>query len=1748
MKSPQHAFVMTRVINAPFWGRLFKKIFAAFACIIFPLSIAAAAPGAGGPDTFGYKWKDSDESGGPSFNYIDISSSGTPVTGFADDNSVGPFPIGFTFNFYGADYTEFYIASNGFIGFGPTTGYHKFTNVQPPITTSPNNILAWLWDDLIPRDDSGVYYQSFADKLVIQFVQFGNNNSGAANERVNAEVILYPGGKILVQYLNFTSNWPFNLCTVGLENSDGTDGLTAVYNAPYLHNALAVQFSAGASVPEQPTLNSPANGAASQPTTLTLKWNASTGATSYRLQVATDNAFTAKVFDDSTLIGTSQQIGPLLNNKTYFWRVKAKNEDGASAWSSVRNFTTQGPSAPPPPTLNSPANGAASQPTTLTLKWNASTGATSYRLQVATDNAFTALVFDDSTLTATSKQIGPLENSKTYFWRVKAKNSAGASAWSSVRNFTTQGVPPAAPTLVFPANGATSQPLTLILQWNASTGATTYRLQAATDSLFTATVFDDSTLTDTSKQIGPLANSQAHFWRVKAKNGAGASAWSLMRKFTTQGVVPPPPTLASPADGAILSFTTVNLQWNTSTGAGSYRLQAATDTAFTDKVFDDSTLTVTSKQAGPLANFKTYYWRVNAKNVEGASAWSPFRKFVIEDLTQSGAAVSASTQSGFLKSNQSKVFYYDSQWWTLACNQADGRWYIWRYNSGTTWVKTINFTAGNSFHCDAVINPTNGKLYIFGSHKTTPNFWRFSYAGGTWKKDAGYPVALADFTNADQNNPVSLARAKNGEWWIFRIHHKILQARSSKNDGQTWSAIITAKTGLTTVIGTTDAVAFSSGGENFIGVAYGERDTTGSKFGFLRHRDGDPEAMWTDESPSLTFFGNERALNNICLTTDGNDNLYLMTRNNNLSGSLPRNTLYKRNNAGAWQKFKINASAAVNWKTPAIVIDKPNNRLYCFGVNVTTAIAEYKTCQIGQENTLETAGVQTLFSVAGASFDNLSVPAATVTGISGLMVCGDNTTADAIWFRHLPTGNPAPLTIGEVAVASNEVNANATYTVPLTLLSAGALAANNGVLHFRFPGSTLVPDSMAASQVLVNGVPAIKIVANNGTKQVRIITPVNLANNQSFSVAFNAGAGLLNPTLPGSEFTLTAWTSAQPAQVSSPNYSLVPATTTVTTAAVAISTQEPGLPTDYTLAFNLGARGRMLSGSSKFTVKFGDGTRVTNGALTGVTVNTVKALASGDSIQRKITITLPTTVALGNNAAVTLFLPGATLANPVIGGTYTLTVATTVETTAVNSNPYFISSSTGQPIFGTAKNFDRDNQNKMFYHDGKWWVTAQSKEDSKWYLWKFDGANWTRTIQIYSTAKPRPDCVLDAAINKAFILLPGGSPTYILRLSYAAGNWKIDSGYPYPIPDFVQNAEMNLVRAANGQLWVFVINDSNLVAKRSTNGGQTWSSTITIKSHLNNSKGLTDAVKFVTNNANHIGVGYAENSASGSVYGFLYHKDSDPETAWTDETAQIPQFTGTLSDDHISVLAYNNNVLMIVKTNGGGPNTPSVGLLRRAPNGNWFQYPILLSQGWTRPTLAVDQTHNRLYVIGTREHGVKVGEMKHVAFGDYNGLLTAPIDTIFSNEADTFLDVSVAAHWMNGAMNLLVCTGNLTRDEVWYNLINLNGTPKAASDEPAAATVDAKENFEGVQTYPNPFNPDTFFRFKVSRPSGVKLQIFNLSGQLVRTLVNDDLPQGAHQRRWNGQDNAGYRVASGVYLYRLQVGGKVYNGRVQMIK
>jgi hypothetical protein len=78
------------------------------------------------------------------------------------------------------------------------------------------------------------------------------------------------------------------------------------------------------------------------------------------------------------------------------------------------------------------------------------------------------------------------------------------------------------------------------------------------------------------------------------------------------------------------------------------------------------------------------------------------------------------------------------------------------------------------------------------------------------------------------------------------------------------------------------------------------------------------------------------------------------------------------------------------------------------------------------------------------------------------------------------------------------------------------------------------------------------------------------------------------------------------------------------------------------------------------------------------------------------------------------------------------------------------------------------------------------------------------------------------------------------------------------------------------------------------------------------------------------------------------------------------------------------------------------------------------------------------------------------------------------------------------------------------------------------------EDFVLHQNYPNPFNPTTTIKFKLPHDGFVSIKIYDLTGRLVRTLMNEQKVAGIHSIQWNGTDDVGQKVAAGVYLYQIE--------------
>jgi hypothetical protein len=322
--------------------------------------------------------------------------------------------------------------------------------------------------------------------------------------------------------------------------------LTAATNTVY----RGVAFAPGIPVspPPAPNLASPANNSVGNLTSLNLVWNRSVTAVTYRVQLATDNSFNTLIVNDSTLTDSIKAVSGLSPLTNYWWRVNAKNAGGTSSYSSVFTFRTLGVPAQITGTFI-PANGAVNQPTTVNFKWsraqdqvlskklifpgkNSPETTSNYWFELTTDSITLADIIRDSTLTDTNKTQSGLTNSTTYYWRVKAKNQIGWGSFSFWQRFTTIVATPPAPNLTAPPNNSMTL-TTPQLVWDSIVIAASYRVQIASDTLFTSPIKDTSGVLNAHYNVpsGLLSWNVWYYWRVQATNAGGNGPYSVIFRF-----------------------------------------------------------------------------------------------------------------------------------------------------------------------------------------------------------------------------------------------------------------------------------------------------------------------------------------------------------------------------------------------------------------------------------------------------------------------------------------------------------------------------------------------------------------------------------------------------------------------------------------------------------------------------------------------------------------------------------------------------------------------------------------------------------------------------------------------------------------------------------------------------------------------------------------------------------------------------------------------------------------------------------------------------------------------------------------------------------------------------------------------------------------------------------------------------------------------------------------------------------------
>ena len=412
------------------------------------------------------------------------------------------------------------------------------------------------------------------------------------------------------------------------------------------------------------------------------------------------------------------------------------------------------------PTIIAPSLGA-TVGVSPTLLWNKVNNATKYRLQISSNVFFTSILQDFYNID-TLKVLSGLSYSSQYYWRIKSVNASDSSDWSLPTYFSTSAVPVVqVPTLLNPANNSLSQAISLQFNWNKSPNATLYRIQVATDSLFTS-IIKNETGADSLKNLSAFNYSTLYFWRVRAYTATDSSNWSSVWKFTTQAVPLTAPVLIAPTNLATGVSTLPAYYWNVVTNATSYYLKVALDTNFNNLVFEKNLTNYYYNSIDSLAKNTKYYWQVKGAIGTNYGPWSEIRTFT----TTNGVTAKPIPSS-----------------WGVAY-------------SNTGYVHTIAFTTTS--------NPTIGNRAFQNGDAIG-----FFYTDNGVKKCAGYGIwnganiAISVWGDNDQTQTVKEGFASNESFYV-KVWDAVLGKEYPAN--VTYSSGYSYYTGNYSIIGSLSAI------------------------------------------------------------------------------------------------------------------------------------------------------------------------------------------------------------------------------------------------------------------------------------------------------------------------------------------------------------------------------------------------------------------------------------------------------------------------------------------------------------------------------------------------------------------------------------------------------------------------------------------------------------------------------------------------------------------------------------------------------------------------------------------------------------------------------------------------------------------------------------------------------------------------------------------------------------------------------
>jgi hypothetical protein len=271
-------------------------------------------------------------------------------------------------------------------------------------------------------------------------------------------------------------------------------GSDVIRSTPLVFILTRYMCSASTNI-DSPELQSPVNNSCGNSLETEFQWSSVGGANSYDLQVSLNSTFSPLYHSKNNISATFFTLSDLDANTKYYWHMRVKNSSQTSDWSSIFNFTTLFNA----PELLLPVDNTHCTNIDMQFKWNAVEGVVSYNLLLATDDDFNDIIEDISDIDDTLITINDLDNSKMYYWKVRAIGDDCNGDWSDTCSFETHLLPP---DLLAPSNNIECVNISMNLKWKSVNRANVYELLVFGHSDFSDTLRHRENLRDTTYRVG----------------------------------------------------------------------------------------------------------------------------------------------------------------------------------------------------------------------------------------------------------------------------------------------------------------------------------------------------------------------------------------------------------------------------------------------------------------------------------------------------------------------------------------------------------------------------------------------------------------------------------------------------------------------------------------------------------------------------------------------------------------------------------------------------------------------------------------------------------------------------------------------------------------------------------------------------------------------------------------------------------------------------------------------------------------------------------------------------------------------------------------------------------------------------------------------------------------------------------------------------------------------------------------------